>query len=88
MGERGLAKPVPDGNGRKGRSLLSLRGVVADNIEAQGGSSEQISKVITYDMALSVPCCMGSQVPIPDFDGSGKDGNGSRDPGNMRFCGL
>src|SRR5512147_3142753 len=39
-------------------------------------------------MALSVSCCMGSEVSISDFDRSGKAGSGDRDPGDLWVCGL
>jgi hypothetical protein len=39
-------------------------------------------------MALSVSCCMGTEVSFPDTDRSGKAGRRSRYSGNLRVCGL
>ena len=39
-------------------------------------------------MALSVSCCMGSEVSISDSERSGKAGSGDRDPGDLWVCGL
>jgi hypothetical protein len=39
-------------------------------------------------MALSVSCCMGTEVSVPDLDRCGKIGSRSRGPGDLRVCGL
>ena len=39
-------------------------------------------------MALSVPCGLGSEVPFPNSDGSGKGRVGIWYPGDLWFCGM
>ena len=77
--------PVPDGDGRIGRSLLSL-GRVVPQLSTKGGSSEQIPNIITYDMALPVSHSMGTQVSVPDFAGWSKGGGGIGNPGDLWIC--
>jgi len=52
----------------------------------KGGSSEQISKVITHDMALSVSHHLGSKIPVPDSDWANRSERCRRSPGNLRLC--
>jgi hypothetical protein len=49
----------------------------------KGGSSEQISKVITHDMALPVSHHLGSEVPVPDSGRAGGSESCGWDPGNL-----
>jgi len=39
-------------------------------------------------MALSVSCCLGTDVSVSDPNRSGKAGRRSRDPGDLRVCGI
>ena len=36
--------------------------------------NESISEVITHDMALPLSYCLGTEVPVPDIDGTGIGG--------------
>jgi hypothetical protein len=54
----GLAMPVPDGNGRKGRSLISLRRVVAETLnvkEEETSRFHKLSKSAKLVQQLSPP---------------------------------
>lgn len=37
------------------------------SFERKGGSSEQVSKVISYHMALPVSCYMATEISVSDF---------------------
>jgi len=39
-------------------------------------------------VALSVSCCVGAKVSVPDIDRSDKGSCRSRDPSDLRVCGL
>ena len=64
----------------KAHSLLFLNSSCAAT-PRKGGSSEQISQVITYHMALSVSHRMGSQIP---FSGASRIRGSSRGRGDPR----
>jgi hypothetical protein len=56
-------------------------------LRTQGGHSEQqVSKVITYVMALPVSPCMGSEVPVPGITGYSEGRSRKWDNGNLRLC--
>jgi hypothetical protein len=52
----------------------------------KGGSSEQISKVITHDMALPVSHHLGSEVSLPDPDRSHRSKGCRRGGSDLRVC--
>lgn len=55
-------------------------------LRIQGGHSEQpFSKVITYDMALSVSHRMGAEVSVPRIAWGSKRSRRKRDNGNLRL---
>ena len=39
-------------------------------------------------MALSVPRCLGAEIPVSDFDRCGERGHRKRDTSHLRFCRL
>jgi hypothetical protein len=52
----------------KADSLLFLSTSCANRLGRKGGSNESISKVITYDLALSVSYCLGAEVSLQGID--------------------
>ena len=75
-----MKKTTPSGRGQSATALPVERLIatpvrVVPTTTKQEKSNEPIQKAITYTLALSVPYCLGSKIPIQDSYREGSDGS-------------